>query len=185
MSAHILNGCPVALQQRRYTYRHDQVLLSLLLDAQKYCIDANVFADLDNYRACNSPLATIPPSIPTTSYRPDIVIFNADRLEICLIELTCPFNSAEHLQAARERKSGKIEYQLLLSELDCLGHVSQYFTIEIGCLGHYLSESTRALQAAIHQLTAVCRAVLDKATQQAFSSSQRIFLACDCDIWNL
>ena len=30
-SAHILIGCPTALQQGRYTYRHDQVLLSLLL----------------------------------------------------------------------------------------------------------------------------------------------------------
>ena len=70
-SAHILNGCPIALQQGRYTYRHDQVLLSLLVDIMEYCDDANVFADLDTYRAGNTPLATIPPSILTISYRPE------------------------------------------------------------------------------------------------------------------
>ena len=180
-SAHILNGCPTALQQGRYTYRHDQVLLSLLLDILKYSSGAKVFADLDNCRACNTPLATIPPSILTTSYRPDIVIFNVERYEICLLELTCPFNSAEHLQAAREQKSSKIEYQLLISELDRLGYASQYFTIKIGCLGHYLSESIRALQAAIQQSTAVLSSCI---AQQAISSSQRIFLARDCDNWN-
>ena len=49
------------------TYWHDQ--LSLLLDIQKHCSDdTNIFADLDNYRVCNTPLATIPLSILTTSY---------------------------------------------------------------------------------------------------------------------
>jgi len=88
-SAHILNGCPIALQQGRYTYRHDQVLLSLLVDIGEYCDDANIFADLDNYRTGNTPLANIPPSILTTSYQPEIIIFNAERCDIRLLELTC------------------------------------------------------------------------------------------------
>ena len=45
-SAHILNGCPTALQQGRYTYHYDQVLLSLLLHIQKCCSDYSVFAEL-------------------------------------------------------------------------------------------------------------------------------------------
>jgi len=44
-SAHSLSGCPTALQQGRYTYHHDQVLISLLLDIQKYCCDVTVVAD--------------------------------------------------------------------------------------------------------------------------------------------
>ena len=75
----------------RYTYQNDQVLLSLL-DIRKYGDDANSFGDLDNFRAGNTPLTTIPPSILITSYRHDTH----------LLELTCPFNSAEHLQAAWE-----------------------------------------------------------------------------------
>ena len=71
----------------------------------------------------------------------DMVIFNAERHDIRLLELTCLFNSTEHLQAARERKSSKMEYQLLISELDHLGFACQYVTVEIGCLGHYLPET--------------------------------------------
>jgi len=108
-------------------------------------------------------LATIPLSVLTTSYQPDVVIFNAEKHDIRILELTCPFNSAEHLQAAREQKSGKVEYQLLISKLDHLGYVSQYFTIEIGCLGHYLQESIRSFQAAIQLPAAVCQTILDKA----------------------
>jgi len=50
--------------------------------------------------------------------------------------------------------TSKIEYQLLISQLDHLGSDSRYFTIdhEIGCLGHYLSESIKALQVAIKLL---------------------------------
>ena len=153
-TAHILNGCPTALQQGRYTYCHDQVLLSLLLDIQKCCScsDYAVFADINDYQASDTPLATIPPSVLPTTYRPDIVLHNAQRCEIQLLELTCPFNSTEQLQAAHDRKVNKGEYQLLLSELDRLGYICQYLTIEIGCLGHqYLSDSIKALQSVTKQ----------------------------------
>ena len=59
------------------------------------------------------------------------MIYNAQRREIQLLELTCSFNSTEHLQAARERKSNKVEYQLLLSELDHLGYISQYWLLKL------------------------------------------------------
>ena len=29
-TAHILNGCPIAVEQGRYTWRHDSILLKLL-----------------------------------------------------------------------------------------------------------------------------------------------------------
>ena len=38
-------------------------------------------------------------------------------------------NSSEHLQAARERKSSKMEYHLLMSELNRLGFACQYITV--------------------------------------------------------
>ena len=112
-----INGCPTALQQGRYTYRHDQVLLSLLLDIQKCCSDYSVFADINNYRASDTLLATIPPSVLPTTYHPDIVLRNVQRDEIQLLELICPFNSTEHVQAVHDRKINNGEYQLLLSEL--------------------------------------------------------------------
>ena len=94
----------------------------LLSDIQLHCGDAVVYADIDGYRASDTPLATNPPSIVPTSYHPDIVIYNEQHCKIRLLELTCSFNTTEHLQAAREHKSSKPDYQLLISELDRLGY---------------------------------------------------------------
>ena len=60
-------------------------------------------------------------------------IYNEQHSKIQLLELTCPFNTTGHLQAAYECKSSKCKYQLLISELDRLGHSTLYSTIEIGC----------------------------------------------------
>ena len=60
---HVLNGCPVALQQGRFTFRHDAVLSCLMAELQKACLDGvEIFADLDGKRASESgfPPATIP-----------------------------------------------------------------------------------------------------------------------------
>ena len=119
----------------------------------------------------DTPLATIPPSIIPISYCPNIVIYNEQHHKIQLLELTCPFNTTEHLQAARERKSSKPEYQLLISELNHLGYGTLYLTIEIGCLGHFLTPSIRALQAAIEQPVAACKSILSRAAQKSISSS--------------
>jgi len=99
-----------------------------------------VYADIDGYRTANVPLAIIPPSIVTTSYHSDIVIYYEQHSKIKPLELTCLFNTIERLQAVHECKSTKPEYQLLLSELDCLGYSILYSTIEIGCLKPYHSE---------------------------------------------
>ena len=97
----------------------------------------------------------------------------------------CPFNSTEHLQAAHDRKINNGEYQLLLSELDRLGYICQYLTIEIGCLGHYLSDSIKALQSVTQQSAKTCRNMLDAAAQKAISCPQRIFYARNCVEWNV
>ena len=54
--AHILNSCPVALQQGRYTWRHDCVL-STITSALRCHIPAEttIYADLPNLRATAPP----------------------------------------------------------------------------------------------------------------------------------
>ena len=86
-SAHILNNCFVALNQGRYTWRHDSVLAQIAKGLQKHLPPSvKVYADLDNMRADINPPATIPPNVLITSLRPDIVASK----EICLLELTVP-----------------------------------------------------------------------------------------------
>ena len=67
-SVHILNGCPEALNQGRYTWRHDSVLNCLLLSIRANISSAiTIFADLPGYRACENPQATIPVDLSVSS----------------------------------------------------------------------------------------------------------------------
>ena len=58
-TAHILNGCPISLEQGRYTWRHDSVPLKLL-KGLKWMLQPvdKLYGDLTGYWANESPLAT-------------------------------------------------------------------------------------------------------------------------------
>ena len=59
--AHIVNSCPTALKQQRFTRRHNSVLLHLTKEVKKLAkIDLEVFSDLPGH-SING--ATIPPYI--------------------------------------------------------------------------------------------------------------------------
>jgi len=114
---------PLHLTQQRYTYCHNQVLSVLATMLTKIFADSpsiQVFADLNNHRACEAPQATVPTQILITSYRPDIVIYNSQVHSIVLLELTCPLDSYQHLESSRNRKQAKVEYLQLLAEFDRL-----------------------------------------------------------------
>ena len=72
---HILSNCPKALQQDRYTWRHDCALLSLMRGLKDHLeTDMVLYADLWGMRASDNPQGTIPDSILVTSAHSDIVI---------------------------------------------------------------------------------------------------------------
>ena len=79
ITAHILGGCPVALSQGHFTYRHDQVLHCIVSNLSGPLAESqtiHVYADLPGMYASVSPQATIPPSLIITPYRLDVVIHN-------------------------------------------------------------------------------------------------------------
>jgi len=80
---HILNGCVPALNQGRYTWRHDSVLscivswLTPTLGEEK-CM----YADLPGHRASDSPPATVPTDVLSTSSRPDLFLCVGSTIKI-------------------------------------------------------------------------------------------------------
>jgi len=80
-----------------------------------------LYADLPGMQASDCSQATIPPSSFITLYHPDLVIYNKGNNSITMLELTCPFDSTCHVEAARDRKQGKTEYLELMSEFQCVG----------------------------------------------------------------
>ena len=77
-----------------------------------------VCADLPNFFANDTPQTTIPSDLLITSYRSDVVIHNTQCPSVTLLELTCPLDSVQHIQAIRDRKQDKVEYLHLLTELN-------------------------------------------------------------------
>ena len=107
---HILTGCLAALDQGRYTWRHDSVLQVLVHGLQQHLPETfKLYADLPGYLASSSPPSTILTNLSSTLSRPDLVLVSNS---ICLFELTILTNTQQHLLAARARKedqSGKID----------------------------------------------------------------------------
>ena len=184
-TAHILNGCPEALNQGRFTWRHDSVLKCLLSQTVSKIDDyTEIFADLPGKCASDSPPATIPADVSTTSSRPDVVVMSRTRSEITLLELTVPFNSLEALAAARSRKSLKSSYLQLKLDLENSGWSVSYSTLEIGSLGHYEPRAIKTLSDIFDLSKKEAKHTLCGLSRTAATCSYHIFNGRHCTSWD-
>ena len=90
--AHVLSNCSSALNQGRFTWRHNSVLRSIIDFVQPHLKEGMILhADLPGFLA---PLGgTIPPHILATTLRPDIFMYNEFSEEVIVFELTCPWDT--------------------------------------------------------------------------------------------
>ena len=74
---HVLSACPVALDQKRYTWRHDSVISYIVnIVDPKF----TVFSDIPGHNAPGG--GSIPPELCVTVQKPDIVILNKEKKKI-------------------------------------------------------------------------------------------------------
>ena len=127
---HILNFCPIALNQKRYNYRHDSVLnhLASVIIANKPD-NIEVYADIPGLDLNGS---TIPPDILVTLSRPDLVIINRSIKSVYVLELTCSFE--RNITAAHQRKTTK--YTSLKTDIESAGFTCVLLPFEIGSRGY-------------------------------------------------
>ena len=132
-------------------------------------------------RASESPVSTIPSFLMVMPYRPDTVLYNEMSNSVTLLELTCPLDSFQHPESARDQKQSKEEYLQILSELDCIGVSSQYDTIEVSynVLGHYFPSSLKTLFCIGNIFN---QSEISRKCSRNFSilASRKILLARDC-----
>ena len=114
-TAHILNGCQEALTQGRYTWRHDSVLNCIIaLMSDETPPQAKLYADLPGFRASESPPATLPTNLSTSTARPDIILISGDNVTI--LELTSPPTQRKQLtRPKRERVTRQTITPLLVT----------------------------------------------------------------------
>ena len=141
----------------------------------------SLFADLPGRLANSSPPATIPPSISTTSSRPDLVLVS--ERELYLLELTICNNSPTGFSEARRRND--VQYAPLVLDLEDKGFSVVYITLEIGSLGHFTREAVRSLmllcpQISKHEITDI----LLKLARTSVSCSKFIFQGHSSTVWD-
>ena len=84
---HILNCCDRSLNDGRYTFRHDCILVHYInqcIDKQKF----QCYIDIDGEQTDAG--GTLPPSIIVSNPKPDIVIVDKKQKTVSIFELTVP-----------------------------------------------------------------------------------------------
>jgi hypothetical protein len=126
---HILNWCPKALNEGRFTWRHNSVLSHFATNLKRNINEGQeLYSDLPQFWLNGS---TIPPDILVTSFRPDLVIINRNQKSIELLELTCSFET--NIESAHLRKTRN--YNDLKGDLEKSGWKVFLVPFEIGSRG--------------------------------------------------
>ena len=172
---HVLSNCQVALDQGRYTWRHNSVLSSLIqLIRPKLPPDAHLFSDLPGYLAPGG--GSIPPHVLVTNQRPDIVIINESSREVVVLELTCPWD--DNISRSHTYKEGK--YAPLIADLS-QRYRAYLFSIEISVRGQVSGENKKRLKAFTYRVCSdpkpTFKSIVPIMSKTALLSSFSIFSA--------
>lgn len=168
---HILNWCPVALNEGRFTWRHNSVLNHFAITIKKNSNQSiEILADLPSLWLNGG---TIPPDILTTSFRPDLVLINRNQKKIELLELTCSFE--KNIEAAHIRKAKK--YNDLKVDLEKAGWLVQLIPFEVGSRGQITKRNRNAL------INVLKRNQIKVNNNQLFKDLSKISLLCSYSVF--
>lgn len=120
---HVLSNCSVAVNQKRYTWRHDSILYTLffyILQLQQY--DFNVLVDLEGYSSTASLFKSL---------CPDLVFTKGD--DMTVVELTV----CSEMNIDRSKRYKETKYKNLRDDLVKPVKNFKLITIEISVLGFY------------------------------------------------
>ena len=161
---HVLNNCPVALQNRRYNQRHDAVLKQLYQFVISHASpQQQVTVDLPDQEYC------FPASFAATDSRPDMVIWSQSSIH--LVELTIPFETTIEDAARRKRD----RYQDLLTECSATS-TANLITIEVGSRGFLHLVSLQELYKALdHPPSRECRRLEEELVKTVLHHSHLIW----------
>ena len=178
---HILSSCPAALEQGRYTYRHNNVLREITES-----IDTNSFQYYSDIQGKTIGGGTIPPDILVTAEKPDIVIIDpmlaspSGKPFITIIELTCPWE--ERFEQARDHKTEK--YSSLIQDIQEKGYGIQFIPLEVGVRGIVNKQNKESIKTISHFTFANKNQLTKNLSKQAVTASYYIFLNRNQTDWN-
>ena len=132
---HCLNGCKVALEQQRFTWRHNNIVNYIVnsVDITRF----KVLSDLPGFQTSNG--GSLPPSMTVTTLKPDIVILDEKNKKAVIYELTVPFE--RNIDRQHTYKSNKYAHL----ETDIKTYSTKVVAFEVGSRGGLTSENTKRL----------------------------------------
>ena len=165
---HILSACDTALNQGRYTFRHNRVLKEITNN-----IDTNLYTFYSDLEGQTIEGGTIPPDVLVTAEKPDIVILHRLIKHLVVIELTCPWE--ENLEDARQRKSNK--YAPLIADIEQKGFSVEYFPLEVGARGIINKANKETIKDISLYTTINTKNLIKALSKEAVTASYYIFLS--------
>ena len=138
---HILNGCKRALDQGRFTWRHDSILhyISNCLDKKNF----SCYVDLEGHQTLAG--GTIPPEVTVSTLKPDIVVIDNKQKLVTIFELTVP--GENRISEAHRLKSEK--YQHFYTDIK--SHKVSVLPFEIGSHTGFISRDNIKTLQILHQ----------------------------------
>ncbi len=168
---HVLNGCKTALNQGRYTFRHNAIV-SYIVKYLKDNVnqDFKVYADI---QGCSTTGGTIPANIVATAEKPDIVCVNFSTKSVTILELSVPFES--NINNARQYKSNK--YGSLANDIESAGFTCNLVCFEVGSRGLITSNNKG-------QFKKIAKIAQSKRAKDLWAQASRIAVSCSYVIFN-
>ena len=141
---HILSNCSVALDQGRYTWRHNSVLNTVIKLISPFLDPSyRLYSDLPGFEAPHS--VTIPPDILVTNLRPDLFLVSESTRKAIVFELTCPWDG--NVERSHAYKEGK--YAPLMADLSRDFTVLHY-SIEISVRGQVTKDNKSRIKSFVY-----------------------------------
>lgn len=179
---HILNFCPVSLNQGRYTYRHNAIIHYLVQNLTK-CATANsiaisIYADTKD-KGING--GTIPHYIIPTQQKPDICIVEPSKKCVTLLELSVPFEP--NIDKARSTKLER--YASLVADInDMTDWHCDLVCLEVGSRGLITKDNKMQIKRVFNIVKEKrMNSIYADISLRANSASYAIFNARFCSVW--
>ena len=171
--AHITNVCPVSLNQGRFTWRHDSVLLHVLKHIKsQLTVQTEVYADLQGWQINGG---TIPADILVScgkGSKPDIVLLDRSTKKIVMLELTCSL--PQSTTAAHNMK--QTSYTQLSLALEEKGFSVGLLPFEVCSNGHITNKNKQDMSKALHAFNI-------RLKTKIFTELAKISLLCSMSIF--
>ena len=160
---HVVSSCKSYLDEGRYTWRHNSVLL-FLASTFSSLNKCTVYADLPSFLS--------PCLITGDSFRPDLLLLTDNKI-LYILELTVGFET--NMQINSDRKTAK--YSSLINDLSPSYSKVVFVNLSMGAIG-VMGSSCNSLLSLLHELhfdKTITKRIIMKAMNISIRSSYYIF----------